>query len=168
MQSKQAKSIISTQKSKRYSGETSAEEPGLSVFTPSSVCVRVCVCAPFTRHIRAFAIGITLIYVLSLRRHFPFSLFLTGTEINGHAITECGFVNRLLAAKERVGNTIQIPNKEFNKSSSTADCRLRSHQNQTASSRCFILSRGNIAYWQRTSMFTQTSQGGLLTLNQGA
>lgn len=76
VQSEQAKTIISTQKSKRYSGETSAEEPGLSVFTPSCVCARVCVCAPFTRHIRAFAIGITLIYVLSLRRHFPFfSLF---------------------------------------------------------------------------------------------
>lgn len=105
---------------------------------------------------------------LVFKRALPFFLFLTGTEINGHAITECGFVNWRLAAKVRVGSTIQMPNKRFNKSSNTADCRLQSHQSQTASSRCFILSRGNIAYWQRTSMFTQTSHGGLLTLHQRA
>lgn len=44
MQSEQAKTIIWTQKSKRYPGETSAEEPGLSVFTPSCVCVCACMC----------------------------------------------------------------------------------------------------------------------------
>lgn len=62
---------------------------------------------------------------------FLFSLILTGTEINGHAIKECGFVNQCLAAKVRVGSTIQIPNKKFNKSSNTADCRQRPHQTPT-------------------------------------
>ncbi len=138
-------------------------EPGAQCLHTLYVCVRsfhstyMCLC-----HLHYSNI------CLVFKRALPFFLFLTGTEINGHAITECGFVNWRLAAKVRVGSTIQMPNKKFNKSSNTADCRLRSHQSQTASSRCFILSRGNIAYWQRTSMFTQTSHGGLLTLHQGA
>lgn len=45
---------------------------------PGSQCLHtlcMCVCALFTPHICAFAIGITLIYVLSLRGHFPFFSF---------------------------------------------------------------------------------------------
>ncbi len=45
---------------------------------PGAQCLHtlcMCVCALFTPHIRAFAIGITLIYVLSLRGHFPFFSF---------------------------------------------------------------------------------------------